>query len=48
MQLVTPQTGPDGKLVRKVLVAQDVYYPGEAETEEYYMSILLDRKQAEI
>ena len=43
MQLVTPQTGPAGKLVRKVLVAQDVYYPGETETEEYYMSILLDR-----
>lgn len=43
MQLRTPQTGPDGKLVRKVLVAQDVYYPGETETEEYYMSILLDR-----
>ncbi len=43
MQLVTPQTGPEGKLVRKVLVARDVYYPGESETEEYYMSILLDR-----
>lgn len=43
MQLVTPQTGPEGKLVRKVLIAQDVYYPGESETEEYYMSILLDR-----
>ena len=43
MQLITPQTGPEGKPVRKVLVAQDVYYPGETETEEYYMSILLDR-----
>jgi succinyl-CoA synthetase beta subunit len=43
MQLVTPQTGPEGKLVRKVLVAQDVYYPGENEPEEYYMSVLLDR-----
>ncbi len=43
MQLITPQTGPEGKLVRKVLVAQDVYYPGETETDEYYMSILLDR-----
>jgi succinyl-CoA synthetase beta subunit len=28
MQLITPQTGPQGKLVNKVLVAQDVYYPG--------------------
>lgn len=43
MQLVTPQTGPEGKLVRKVLVAQDVYYPGDSEPEEYYMSVLLDR-----
>jgi succinyl-CoA synthetase beta subunit len=43
MQLVTHQTGPEGKLVRKVLVAQDVYYPGENPTKEYYVSILLDR-----
>jgi len=43
MNLVTPQTGPEGKKVNKVLVAQDVYYPGESETEEYYISILLDR-----
>lgn len=43
MQLVTPQTGPEGKKVNKVLVAQDVYYPGENEPKEYYMSILLDR-----
>jgi succinyl-CoA synthetase beta subunit len=43
MQLVTHQTGPEGKLVRKVLVAQDVYYPGENPTKEYYISILLDR-----
>ncbi len=28
MQLVTPQTGPEGKKVNKVLIAQDVYYPG--------------------
>ena len=28
MQLVTPQTGPEGKKVSKVLIAQDVYYPG--------------------
>jgi len=43
MQLVTPQTGPEGKKVRKVLVAQDVYYPGDSPTKEFYMSVLLDR-----
>jgi succinyl-CoA synthetase beta subunit len=43
MQLVTPQTGPEGKKVNKVLVAQDVYYPGASETKEFYMSVLLDR-----
>jgi succinyl-CoA synthetase beta subunit len=43
MDLVTPQTSAEGKRVRKVLVAQDVYYPGESETSEIYMSVLLDR-----
>ncbi|MGC1390908.1 MAG: ADP-forming succinate--CoA ligase subunit beta [Bacteroidales bacterium] len=43
MQLVTPQTGPGGKKVNKVLVAQDVYYHGESETEEFYISLLLNR-----
>ena len=41
--LVTHQTGPTGKKVNKVLIAEDVYYPGETEPKEYYMSILLDR-----
>ena len=41
--LVTIQTGPAGKKVNKVLIAEDVYYPGEVEPKEYYMSILLDR-----
>jgi len=41
--LVTIQTGPKGKKVNKVLVAQDVYYPGASEPKEYYMSVLLDR-----
>ena len=41
--LVTHQTGPAGKKVNKVLIAEDVYYPGEVEPKEYYMSILLDR-----
>ncbi len=43
MQLVTKQTGPEGRLVNKVLIAQDVYYPGESPTKEFYMSVLLDR-----
>jgi succinyl-CoA synthetase beta subunit len=44
--LVTHQTGPAGKKVNKVLVAEDVYYPGETEPKEYYMSILLDRSKS--
>lgn len=44
MQLVTPQTSKEGKLVRKVLVAQDVYYPGESDPKEYYVSLLMDRQ----
>ena len=44
MTLVTPQTGPAGRKVNKVLVAQDVYYPGENKTEEFYIGILLNRK----
>ena len=43
MNLVTPQTSKEGKLVRKVLIAEDVYYPGESETKEFYVSILLNR-----
>ena len=41
--LVTIQTGEVGKKVNRVLVAQDVYYPGDSEPEEYYMGVLLDR-----
>ena len=41
--LVTLQTGEKGKKVNKVLIAQDVYYPGETPTKEFYMSVLLDR-----
>ena len=44
MQLVTPQTGPQGKKVHKVLIAQDVYYPGANPTKEFYMSVLLNRQ----
>ncbi|WP_308199084.1 ATP-grasp domain-containing protein [Chitinophaga sedimenti] len=40
---MTIQTGEAGKLVNKVLVAQDVYYPGANPVKEFYLSILLDR-----
>ncbi len=43
MQLVTPQTSAEGKTVYQVLVAEDVYYPGPSETDEFYMSVLLNR-----
>jgi succinyl-CoA synthetase beta subunit len=43
MQLVTPQTGPGGKKVRKVLIQQDIYYPGNNPIRELYMSVLLNR-----
>ncbi|MBM3917944.1 MAG: ADP-forming succinate--CoA ligase subunit beta [Sphingomonadales bacterium] len=43
MQLVTPQTGPLGKKVYQILVAQDVYYGGTSPVQEFYMSVLLDR-----
>jgi succinyl-CoA synthetase beta subunit len=43
--LVTLQTGEKGRKVNKVLVAQDVYYPGESPTKEFYVSVLLDRSK---
>jgi len=45
MQLVTPQTPPEGKKVRKVLVEQNIYYPGPSEPTEIYMSVLLNRQK---
>jgi succinyl-CoA synthetase beta subunit len=45
--LVTIQTGPSGKLVNKVLVAQDVYYEGPNPVKEYYLSILMDRSKCQ-
>ncbi|MEL4307495.1 ADP-forming succinate--CoA ligase subunit beta [Joostella sp. CR20] len=45
MDLVTPQTSKEGKRVHQVLVAEDVYYPGDSETSEFYMSVLLDRSK---
>ncbi len=44
MTLVTHQTGPEGKVVRKVLVEQGIFYPGESEPQEFYMSVLLNRE----
>lgn len=43
MQLITPQTGPEGKRVNKVLITEDMYYPGDSEPKEFYISVLLDR-----
>jgi len=43
MDLITPQTPPTGKRVHQVLVAEDVYYPGETEVSEFYVSVLLNR-----
>lgn len=44
MDLVTPQTSKEGKRVHQVLIAEDVYYPGASEPDEYYMSVLLNRQ----
>ena len=43
MDLVTPQTSAEGKRVHQVLICEDVYYPGDSETSEFYMSVLLNR-----
>jgi succinyl-CoA synthetase beta subunit len=45
--LVTIQTGPAGKVVNKILVAQDMYYDGPTERKEFYLSILLDRSKGQ-
>jgi succinyl-CoA synthetase beta subunit len=45
--LVTLQTGPAGKVVHKILVAQDMYYDGPSERKEFYLSILLDRSKGQ-
>lgn len=44
MQLVTPQTGPKGKKVLRVLIEQNIFYKGETEPKEFYLSILLNRQ----
>jgi succinyl-CoA synthetase beta subunit len=43
MQLITPQTPPEGKKVNKVLIAEDVYYSGDSDPKEFYISVLLNR-----
>lgn len=45
--LVTKQTGEAGKVVSKILIAEDVYYPGESEPKEFYVGILLDRARGQ-
>ena len=45
--LVTLQTGPAGKVVHKILVAQDMYYDGPTERKEFYLSVLLDRSKGQ-
>jgi succinyl-CoA synthetase beta subunit len=45
--LVTLQTGPTGKVVNKILVAQDMYYDGASARKEFYLSILLDRAKGQ-
>lgn len=47
MMLVTPQTKKEGKLVRQVLVEQNIYYTGPEKVEEYYMSVLLNRDKGQ-
>jgi succinyl-CoA synthetase beta subunit len=46
MNLITPQTGPKGKKVEKVLIEQGIYYPGNSPIKELYVSILLNRNSS--
>lgn len=48
MMLVTPQTNTAGKLVRKVLVEQNIYYSGKSEPKEFYISLLLNREKGKV
>jgi succinyl-CoA synthetase beta subunit len=45
--LVTLQTGEAGKVVNKILIAQDMYYEGSSDRKEFYLSILLDRAKGQ-
>lgn len=44
MTLITNQTGPEGKLVRSLLVAAEAYIDGPEKMHEIYFGILLDRQ----
>ena len=48
MMLKTPQTPKEGKLVNKILISEDVYYPGKSKREEFYISILLNRSSSKV
>ncbi len=48
MTLISPQTGPQGKKVRKVLVEQNIFYQGPSEPLEIYLSVLLNRQKGHI
>lgn len=43
--LETAQTNGVGNKVNQVLICEDVYYPGDSEPSEIYMSVLLDREK---
>jgi succinyl-CoA synthetase beta subunit len=45
MNLISRQTGPQGKIVHKILIAQDVYYPGATPNKEFYLSVMLNRQK---
>ena len=48
MMLITPQTSAEGKLVRKVLIEQNIYYAGNSDPKEFYISLLLNRQQGKV
>jgi len=48
MQLVTHQTGPEGKKVSKLLIEENIYYPGSSPVQEFYLGMLLNRATGKI
>ena len=46
MNLITPQTSAEGKKVHQVLIAEDVYYDGDSDRKEFYISVLLNRSSS--
>ena len=48
MMLKTPQTPKEGKLVKKILITEDVYYPGPNDHNEFYVSLLLNRVSSKL